>query len=209
MKRILFQGDSLTDADRSRENSNKLGNGYATMVAGSLGADYPGEYEFINRGVGGNKIVDLMSRVEYDVIDVKPDFLSILLGGNDIAKEVMYKTDEGAKRFETLYNIYIEEIRGSLPDVKIMLLGPMLFKGTGTEAKYDEYVETAKIFEEATKRVARNQNLLFVPLLDIMLNAAKQAPDIYWSYDGWHPNACGHELIKREWIKGFHKVMEG
>lgn len=206
MKKILFQGDSITDASRSREYPYNMGCGYATMVAGSLGADYPGEYEFINRGVGGNKIVDLMSRVEYDIIDVKPDYLSILLGGNDIAKEVMYKTDPRAKRFEKLYNLFIEEIRGSLPNVKIMLLGSFLFKGKGTEAQYDEYIETAKTFCNATERVAQKQNLVYIPLLDIMQEASKNAPDEYWSYDGWHPNACGHELIKREWLKGFEKI---
>ena len=206
MKKILFQGDSLTDSSRSREHSHNNGCGYVTMVAGSLGADYPGEYEFINRGVAGNKIVDLMSRVEYDVIDVKPDYLSVLLGGNDIAKEVMYKTDPGAKRFETLYNLYIEEIRGSLPDVKIMLLGTFLFKGKNTEAQYDEYIETAKIFCDATERVAKKQNLLYIPLLEVIQEASKKAPNEYWSYDGWHPNACGHEIVKREWLKGFEKI---
>jgi len=206
MKRILFQGDSLTDCSRDRENSYNKGCGYVTMVSGSLGADFPGEYEFINRGVGGNKIVDLMSRVEYDVIDLKPDYLSVLLGGNDIAKEVMYRTDPGAKRFETLYNLYIEEIRGSLPDVKIMLLGTCLFKGPNTEKQYDEYIEQAKIFNAATERVAQKHNLVYVPLLEVMQKASETAPDSYWSYDGWHPHSCGHEIIKREWLKGFEKL---
>lgn len=206
MKRILFQGDSLTDSSRSKEDAHNKGCGYATMVSGSLGADFPGEYEFINRGVAGNKIVDLMSRVEYDVIDVKPDYLSILVGGNDIAKEVMYKTDAGAKRFETLYNLYIEEIKGALPDVKIMLLGTFLFKGTGTEKQFDEYINQARLFCAATKRVAERHNLIYIPLLEVMEEASKKAPDSYWSYDGWHPNSCGHELIKREWLKGFEKL---
>lgn len=206
MKRILFQGDSLTDSSRSREDAYNKGCGYATMVSGSLGADFPGEYEFINRGVGGNKIVDLMSRVEYDVIDVKPDYLSILIGGNDIAKEVRYKTDPCAQRFETLYNIYIDEIKGALPDVKIMLLDTVLFRGTGTEAHFEEYKEKQKMFCDVIKRVAEKNNLVYVPLMDIMEEASKKAPDTYWSYDGWHPNSCGHELIKREWLKGFEKL---
>lgn len=207
MKTVLFQGDSITDAARSRENDNHLGAGYATMVAGALGAEKPGTFRFVNRGVGGNKIVDLMSRVEYDVIDVKPDYLSVLIGTNDLAKEELYRTDPGAVRFETLYNIYLDEIRGALPDVKIMLMGPYIFKGTGTEAKYDAYKELQKVFDAAVMRVAGTQNLPYVSLDEVFTKAAEQAPDSYWSYDGWHPTACGHELIKRAWLQGFAELQ--
>ena len=50
MKRILFQGDSITSARRYPEDRNFRGSGYATMVSGKLGYEYPGEYEFINMG---------------------------------------------------------------------------------------------------------------------------------------------------------------
>ena len=49
MKTILFQGDSITDAGRSREDNSNLGLGYPTLVKGELGFENPGEYQFLNR----------------------------------------------------------------------------------------------------------------------------------------------------------------
>lgn len=207
MKKILFQGDSVTEASRSAEFAHNRGCGYATMVAGSLGTENPGKYEFINRGVGGNQIADLLSRVTYDVIGVAPDYMSVLVGTNDIAKEARYKTDPGAKHFEALYNMYIEEIKGSLPDVKIMLIDTFIFMGKDTKEHYDEYKKLQKLYNDATKRVAQNNGLVFVSITEALEEALKQAPETYWSYDGWHPTACGHEIIKREWLKGFKKLL--
>ena len=61
-KKILFQGDSITDCGRSRENLADAGKGYPLLVKASLGCECPEEYEFINRGNSGNRIVDLYAR---------------------------------------------------------------------------------------------------------------------------------------------------
>ncbi|MEG1441976.1 MAG: GDSL family lipase, partial [Oscillospiraceae bacterium] len=59
-KVILFQGDSVTDCDRSREDLNDLGLGYPKFVAGFFNARYPGEdVNFLNRGISGNRVRDL------------------------------------------------------------------------------------------------------------------------------------------------------
>ena len=58
-KVVLFQGDSITDAGRSRENDVNMGYGYADMVSGSLGYQYPYQYKCYNRGISGNRVVDL------------------------------------------------------------------------------------------------------------------------------------------------------
>ena len=81
-KLILFQGDSITDALRSRDNGVYNGNGYPTLVAGRLGYEQPGQYTFVNRGISGNRIVDLYARIKIDLINLKPDVLSILIGAS-------------------------------------------------------------------------------------------------------------------------------
>lgn len=88
MKKILFQGDSITDAGRSREDLTNLGKGYPLFVAGALGMDEPGEYEFVNRGISGNRIVDIYARIKMDIINLKPDVMSLLIGVNDVWHEV-------------------------------------------------------------------------------------------------------------------------
>lgn len=61
--RILFQGDSITDADRTRlRRDDYLGNGYALFVKAALGYECP-DFEFYNRGESGNQIVNLYARI--------------------------------------------------------------------------------------------------------------------------------------------------
>ncbi len=84
MKTILFQGDSITDAGRSRENDANTGIGYPTLVKGELGLSYPNQYNIYNRGISGNRVVDLYARIKKDIINLKPDIMSILIGVNDI-----------------------------------------------------------------------------------------------------------------------------
>lgn len=203
MKRILFQGDSITDAGRSRDDDNFRGNGYPTLVSGALGADRPGAFEFINRGISGNRVVDLLARVKADIINLEPDYMSILIGINDVWHEVSYKNGVSAERYEVLYNMLIEEIKEALPDIKIMILEPFVLKASATEEHWDYFrIETEKR-ADAAKRVAEKNNLVFVPLMEKFDEAAKSASPDYWLLDGVHPSAMGHELIKREWLKAF------
>jgi len=75
--RILFQGDSITDAFRKPEEINpafQLGNGYAFLVGARLAADHPDRpYEFLNRGVSGQRVQDLAARWQPDALDLRPD----------------------------------------------------------------------------------------------------------------------------------------
>ena len=80
--KILFQGDSITDTSRSYEYDWSLGSGYALFVASALGFSEPGKHEFINRGISGNRIVDLYARIKKDIINLRPDVMSILIGVN-------------------------------------------------------------------------------------------------------------------------------
>ena len=84
MKRILFQGDSITDWYRGRDREDALGSNYVTMTAGELGYKFLGKYELINRAVSGNRVVDSLARMQNDIIELKPDCLSILVGINDV-----------------------------------------------------------------------------------------------------------------------------
>ena len=68
-KRILFQGDSITDCGRNRVDFYSVGNGYPNLVKATFGYDNAGEYEFINKGVSGDRIVDLYARIKCDFIN--------------------------------------------------------------------------------------------------------------------------------------------
>jgi len=107
--KILFQGDSIT-----------AGQIYVNMVSGRLGADYPGEHEFINRGISGNRVVDIYARIKKDIINLKPDFMSILIGVNDVWHEVDYMNDGvDADKYGMVYELLIQEVKAALPISKL------------------------------------------------------------------------------------------
>lgn len=208
MKVILFQGDSITDSVRG----TGLGHGYALLTTAQLGYEYPNEYTFYNRGVCGNRIVDLYARIKQDMINLKPDYLSILIGVNDVWQELDSQNGVDAEKFEHIYCMLIQELKAALPQVKIMILEPFCLEASATkntEAFPDKWnvfhTEVAKRAQKA-KNVAQKYGLKFVPLQEKFDAAAKSASNDYWLYDGVHPTAKGHELIKREWIKAFEEI---
>ena len=206
MKKILFQGDSITDCDRSREKEYKLGTGYAMLVEAALGFECPDEYEFANRGISGNRIVDVYARIKKDIINLAPDVLSILIGVNDVWHEVSYQNGVAAEKFEKIYRMLIEEIREALPAVKIIILEPFVLSGPATEEHIDVFTSEVALRAKAAKRIADDFGLTFVPLQAGFEALAKKAPATYWLRDGVHPTAKGHEFIKQEWLRAFRTL---
>jgi lysophospholipase L1-like esterase len=83
---FLFQGDSITDGNRTRNTdwNHVMGHGFAYLIASRLWFDFPEkEFHFFNRGISGNKITDLAARWQADTLDIKSDLLNILVGVND------------------------------------------------------------------------------------------------------------------------------
>ncbi|MBQ9106738.1 MAG: SGNH/GDSL hydrolase family protein [Clostridia bacterium] len=207
MKRILFQGDSITDAGRYRgEDSVNKGYGYPTVCSAILGAKYPGEYEFINRGISGNRIVDLYARIKVDVINLAPDYMSILIGVNDVWHELGSKNGVDHVKFERIYDMFLEEVLTALPDIKIFILGPYVTEGTATNEKLDEFRAEVDLRAAAAKRLAEKYSMPYVDLQAAFDEAVKKAPADYWIADGVHPLAAGYGVITEKWIETFEQI---
>ncbi len=212
-KLILFQGDSITDSSRHREYDDGRGHGYATMVSGALGAAEPYQYEFLNRGISGNRVVDLFARIRSDMINLKPDYMSILIGVNDVWHELDRKNGVSAEKYELVYSLLIEELQRELPNLKIMILEPFVLPGTATDNtpeqpdRWERFNGEVRLRAAAAKRIAEKYHLTFIPLQDMFTAVNADTPDKgYWLKDGVHPTVFGHELIKREWLKAFESV---
>ncbi len=206
MKTILFQGDSITDVCRIRENECNLGMGYPLLVAASLRYDYPSEYNFINKGISGNRIVDVYARIKADIINLKPDVMSILIGVNDVWHELDNKNGVSEDKFYIIYSMLIKEIKAELPDIKIMIMEPFLVEGSAAEGRFDLFYDEVSKRAEVARKIAEEFNLVFVPLQEKFDAAYEAAPDNLWVWDGVHPAEAGHELIKREWLKAFETI---
>ena len=206
MIRILFQGDSITDAFRARDDEKNLGCGYPDLVAAELGFENPGKYEFLNKGVSGDRIVDLQARIKKDVINLRPDVISILIGINDVWHEIEEHNGVSTAKYELLYDMLIKEIKNELENTKLMIIEPFVLQGTATSGKWESFKQGQMEKAEAAKGVADRNGVLFVPLQEKFNAVSKLAPDGFWLADGVHPTPAGHELIKREWIKAFKKL---
>ncbi len=208
-KRILFQGDSITDCGRKREEFYGMGSGYANLVKASLGMDRPDEFEFVNRGISGNRIVDLYARIKVDFINLAPDYASIYIGVNDVWHEIAKENGVATPKFEKIYSMLLDELREALPQTKLMLIEPFVLHGTATcntEEKPDRWERfQAEVPEKAevVKKLAQSYGLPLIQLQPAFDKACLSAPPEYWTRDGVHPTAQGHEIIKRLWLDTF------
>jgi lysophospholipase L1-like esterase len=214
MKRILFQGDSITDCGRSREVLTDVGNGYPYLVRAHYGLEKPGQFEIVNRGISGNRITDVYARIKRDIINLKPDYMSLLIGVNDVWHEFSRNDGVDADKFEKIYCMLIEEVKAALPDIKIMILAPFCLRASATENteecpnKWEGFRTGVEERARRAKAVAEKYNLPFITLQDKFDAAAETAENTYWLYDGVHPTPMGHQIIKNEWIKGFRDLIK-
>lgn len=208
MKKILFMGDSITDAERTTTDCGQgLGCGYARLVSAHLGYKYPGEYEFLNRGINGNRIVDLYARIKVDCINHAPDYMSILIGVNDVwheVDEVHNGVDED--KFFRIYDMYISEIKEALPDIKIMILLPFVLKGEATEEHLEYFKTEVPKRAKMARKLAEKYNLPVIELQSGFDALCEKAEPSYWLYDGVHPTYAGHEYIKSKWLECFEEI---
>lgn len=201
---ILFQGDSITDCGRIRENAeannlSALGLGYAKMVAAELLSQRPGDsLSFFNRGVSGNRIVDLYARIKCDCINLNPNLVSILIGVNDTWHEYPGKNGVEVPKFERLYRDLLNETREALPAVKFVICEPFVLKcGVVT----DEWVVEIDQRRAVARKLAQEFGAPFVPFQSMFDEAVRLAPPNYWAADGVHPTAAGHMLMAKTWLK--------
>ena len=206
MKKILFVGDSITDGCRERNNDNLRGSGYVTVASARVSSEYPGEYECINRGISGNRIVDLLAREKCDIINLNPDYISIMIGVNDVWHELELKNGISPERYEILYDMLISDIKEALPEVKIFIMGSYLTKGSATTEKWEDFKSGVDKMAAVAKGIAQKHGLLFVDMQEAFDHALTLAPAEYWTVDGVHPASGGQGLIAREWVKAFEEI---
>lgn len=206
MQTILFQGDSITDVDRARDNdlhNGAFGFGYPLLVSAHLGYESPDAYRFLNRGISGNRVVDLYARIKRDFINLRPDVVSILIGVNDVWHEIGDRNGVAADKFERVYSMLLEEILRELPQTRFLILEPFVTHGRATDGAWDAFSKEVPLRAAAAKRVAQAFSQTFVPLQSVFDEAQTRAEAAHWTLDGVHPTPFGHELIAREWIKAF------
>ena len=195
---ILFQGDSITDVGRSREDDNLLGNGYPMMISAWHASGFlENRAVFLNRGISGNRLKDLQGRLQEDFIDIKPTWISILVGINDCWRRYDSNDATPVDVFEERYIDLLTKLKQNL-DAKIVLCEPFLLNVKPGQEDWREDLDP-KI--AVVRKLAEKFGTFLVPLDYVFLNAAKKCNPEFWTADGVHPTAAGHALIARSWLK--------
>lgn len=202
---ILFQGDSITDGNRGRnEDPNHImGHGYAFCIASRLGADFPEKrYKFYNRGISGNKVTDLAERWQQDTMNLKPDVLSILVGVNDAASVIFNRPPVvSVEKYEETYDALLQQTRDAFPDILFVFCEPFILKVGKVAETWEIYHADIERRRNVAKKLAVKFDAVFVPSQEVFNKACEKAPAEYWMWDGVHPTVAGHELLAREWLK--------
>jgi lysophospholipase L1-like esterase len=201
---LLFQGDSITDAGRSRQTAAQpndqtaLGSGYAWLAAAPLLVDRPSAgLKIFNRGISGHKVFQLAERWQADCLDLKPDVLSILIGVNDIWHKLDGKYEGTLEIYERDYRALLERTRKALPKVKVVVCEPFVLRcGAVNEKWFPEFDH----YRAAARRVAQTYAAAFVPFQTMFDEAIKYAPPEHWAKDGVHPSAPGASLMAQTWL---------
>lgn len=207
MKTFLMQGDSITDANRTRERPEHMGRGYAQFTAGALEMAHPGEYDYINRGISGNRIVDVYARIKADIINLKPDVMSLLIGVNDVWHEYSCQNGVASEKFERIYEMLLDEVEAALPNIKIILLGAFVVPGAALEP-FDYQAFRADVEERATitKKIAERRGYPFIDL-QVLFDEAEARGTARLTTDGVHPDHAGCELIKNALVEAFENIV--
>ena len=203
-RKILFQGDSITDGNRGRDTdpNHILGHGYAFWIAAERGwALASRQPEFINRGISGNRVSDLEARWAEDAIDLQPDTISILVGVNDILMSIAEPGGFDPASYEAGCRRLLERTRRELPDALLVLCEPFILPGGHTDADWTAWRAAADACASVVRTLAGEFGAVFVPLQDAFDAACETAPASYWIWDGIHPTTAGHGLLARRWLE--------
>ena len=199
--RILFQGDSITDMNWGRDQSDRnhyLGHSYVYLIAARLGVEMPQlELDIYTRGISGNKISDLRKRWQTDAIDMNPDVLSILIGINDIMADVEPES------FEADYRYILDASRKANPELRLVLLDPFVLQ-SGRLADHNAWQtrrDSVDRFGGVVERLAKDYDAVHIKTQNVFDFAANKVTPEHWIWDGIHPLPQGHELIARNWLE--------
>ena len=200
MKTFLFQGDSITDVGRVRDWEGHLGAGYPAMAAGKIAFRHPGEFRFVNKGISGERSTGLYARCMFEMRACSPDYMSVLIGVNDVWHALGNGDTIRPHRYEQLLTMLVEDSLDVFPDLKIAILEPFVLKGTATEGNWEAFDSNVRALAKIAKQVADRYGLVFVPLQDKFDALAQKTKVEDWLYDGVHPAEGGHEMIANELV---------
>ena len=202
-QKLLFIGDSITDCGRGRPLGQRrgtgLGTGYVSFVDSILGASHPElSVRVLNTGISGNRIIDLESRWQEDVLDLEPHWLSVMIGINDVWRQ--FDSEPGAvqvgpEQYETIYRKLLAKTRPQLEG--LVLMTPYFLESNVKDpmrAKMD-------IYGAITQKLAEEFDAVYVDTQAAFDQYLAHQPTQSLCSDRVHPNGVGHMILARSFLQ--------
>jgi len=177
--------------------------GYVWLVRHFLANLYPGQkIETLNAGISGNKSNDMIARYQTDVLDKKPDLLTISVGVNDVwhgfyDNHPLGDGPRGLKLEDYKRNVEEMVTKAEATGARVVLLAATPI--------YEDFSnrENAKqaAFNAALKDIAKRHRLIYVDyqkaMRDIVSTYRKRTggSDNFLTTDGVHMNAEGNKVM--------------
>ncbi|HWB92586.1 MAG TPA: SGNH/GDSL hydrolase family protein [Puia sp.] len=202
---VLFQGDSITDMHRKRDDEKPnspaaLGTSYPFLATSELLYRFPAKnLKCYNRGVSGNKVYQLADRWQTDCLDLKPTVLSILVGVNDFWHTLVNGYKGTIQTYRDDYKALLNRTKQALPDVKLIIGEP--YAVIGVKAVDEKWYPAFNDYRAAAREIADSFGAAFIPYQEIYDKAQKSAPGSYWTADGVHPTLAGARLMAEAWLQ--------
>jgi len=210
MSKIVFFGDSITDAGRSKTVDFKeysYGYGYVYDIVAELNTK-TADTIIYNRGISGDRIVDLYARIKSDVWNLEPDVLSILVGVNDVWHEIESQNGVDIERFEKIYRMLLDDTIKRFPNIKIILMAPFVLHGVSTVEKFEQFEQVYE-YAKVVKKIAGDYKITFIPLQDKLNSLENKFGNPHFlSDDGVHPTVAGAKVIADEWLKAYKEMVK-
>ncbi len=210
--KLVMIGDSITDCGRAQPIGEGLfeahGKGYVAYVAGLLTATYPERrIRVVNMGTSGNTVRDLRARWQRDVIDLHPDWLSIMIGINDVWRqydsplqpEIQVDIEEYERTLDELISLSKPHLRG------LVLMSPYFIEPNPADAMR----ATMDRYGAVVQRLARKHACIFVDTQAAFLKVLRHCHPAALAWDRVHPNTAGHMVIGQAFLNAIEFKWSG
>ena len=204
--KILFQGDSITDAGRDKRNYHDMGKGYPKFATELISEAFPNvDFEFINQGISGNRTDQLFDRLYPDAIAFEPDVISILIGINDVwHRHGSGKIETTDEQIALNYRTILTRLKAQT-NAKIVMLEPFLLDNEEKESWRPEVERVIGIVRSLADEFAD----VYIPLNELFVEALKAQPEPqFYSADGVHPNDNGRAFIGKHYAAAIAPLLD-
>ena len=201
--KVLFTGDSITDCDR-RGQSFPLGNGYARMTADLLLARYPDHgLEVLNTGISGHNVRDLFDRWTDDVIRHQPDWLSIMIGINDVNAWLSETAGRSVspEEYADLYEKILTRVKNETAATVVLIPPFFMSIDTGSQSYRRRVLAALTAYQQTVHTLAAQFGTRLVDFHGKFQRLLQQRSTDQFGPEPVHPNQTGHLIMAHEWLR--------